>query len=91
MRADRKKDELKSGTRKKDELRAAEEGKEKNMGGIKQIAIETFISAAQRFGKTKEETVQPLADEIGISIEEAREQIEKNWERVACAITRERG
>ena len=66
------------------------QARRENMGGIKQIAIETFISAAQRFGKTKEETVQPLADEIGINIEESREQIEKNWERVACAITRER-
>lgn len=61
------------------------------MGGIKQIAIETFISAAQRFGKTKEETVQPLADEIGISIEEAREQIEENWERGAITGEREEG
>ena len=61
------------------------------MGGSKLIAIQTFISAAQRFGKTKEETVQPLADEIGISIEEAREQIEENWEYVAYAITGGRG
>jgi hypothetical protein len=56
------------------------------MGGIQQIAIETFIAAAQRFGKNKEETVEPLADEIGLSIEEAREQIDKRWESVAKLI-----
>ena len=56
------------------------------MGGIKEIAIETFISAAQRFGKTKEETIEPLADEIGIIIAEAREQVEMNWERVGAHL-----
>ena len=47
------------------------------------IAIQTFISAAQVFGVSKDDTVEPLADEVGITIEEAKEQVEENWDYLA--------
>ena len=53
------------------------------MGGSKLIAIQTFISAAQIFGVSKENTVAPLADKVGISTEEAKEQIEECWDYFA--------